>query len=85
MATDLFGVETPEVHKPIKGGYAKQPGSGPVGETCGSCDHYTRVRIRSGRCYRKCGLMEAHWTNGPGTDIKKKTPACSMWKPDTSK
>lgn len=83
MSMDLFGVEIPDVPVPIKGGYAKPPGSGPKGETCGSCEHYTRVQVMSGRFFRKCGLMEAHWTHGPGSDIKMKSPACSLWEATT--
>lgn len=85
MGLDLFGVEIPDVSLPIKGGYAKQPGSGPVGETCGSCEHYTHAYVRSGRHFRKCGLMEAHWTHGPGSDIKMKSPACSMWEQEQTR
>ena len=31
--------------------------------------------------YRKCLLMRAHWTHGPGTDIKASYPACKHWEP----
>ncbi len=80
MSVDLFGVDIPDVPVPTKGGYAKQPGSGPKGETCGTCEHYTRVHRGAG-VYRKCGLMEPSWTRGGGTDIKMKSPACSRWEP----
>jgi hypothetical protein len=79
VSIDLFGVEHPDVLGPRKGGYPKPPGSGPAGETCGSCEHYTRVQRGAG-VYLKCGLMEPSWTRGPGTDIKKKSPACSFWE-----
>ena len=46
------------------------------GETCGSCTHLV-VRRRN-RTYFKCGLMPE--TFGPGTDIRKKWPACTEWK-----
>lgn len=45
-------------------------------ETCGSCAHLV-VRSRN-RTYFKCGLMPE--THGPGTDIRKKWPACTEWK-----
>lgn len=62
-----------------KGGYARQPGGGPEGETCKTCEH--RCRVGGGRrAYSKCGLMRAAWTHGPGSDIKLKTPACALWK-----
>ncbi len=63
-------------HTPRRG-HADRPGTGPEGETCGTCRHYT-VKHMS-KTYRKCGLMQAAWTGGPGSDIRKKDPACSMW------
>jgi len=62
-------------------GYAKPPGSGPAGETCKSCDHIRRTQSDGGNQFRKCGLLEAHWTRGPGTDILAGAAACSLWKP----
>lgn len=62
-------------------GYAARPGSGPEGETCKSCDHYCHVHVRSGRHYRKCGVIEWRWTRSAGTDIKASSPACSYWQP----
>ena len=44
-------------------------------ETCGSCGHLV-VRRRN-RTYFKCGLVPM--TFGPGTDIRKKWPACVKW------
>ena len=64
--------------KPRKTGHAWRPGSGPAGETCKTCKHYTLRRFA--KTYRKCGLMQAHWTGGPGTDIKASDPACLKWK-----
>lgn len=58
-------------------GYAAAPGTGPAGETCKSCAHYSGHRMS--KIYRKCGLMRAFWTGGPGTDIKAKSPACKHW------
>jgi hypothetical protein len=55
-------------------GYASPPGTGPAGETCQSCEHIVRSRR-----YRKCGLMRARWTHGPGTDILARSPACKSW------
>ncbi len=57
-------------------GYAHHPGSGPEGETCGSCKHI----VRKSRRYRKCGLNRARWTHGPGSDILAGSPACSKWE-----
>jgi len=64
-------------------GYAKPPGSGPAGETCKSCTHIRRVA--HAKVYRKCGLLEAHWTHGPGSDILAGSPACSLWQKPEAK
>jgi hypothetical protein len=55
-------------------------GSGPSGETCKTCSHYTRVHYHD-KVWRKCGLMKPYWTHGPGTDIKASWPACMFWNP----
>jgi hypothetical protein len=62
-------------------GYPCQPGTGPSGETCRSCANYAHNRGSEGRSkpYPKCWLMVKFWTNGPGTDIKAKSPACKYW------
>lgn len=39
-------------------GYFFHPGTGPEGETCGSCKHITKWSRWS-----KCGLNEARWTH----------------------
>lgn len=59
-------------------GYAAPPGTGPQGETCKTCKHI--ARIQCAKVYRKCGLMRANWTGGPGTDIKATAPACKLWE-----
>lgn len=58
------------------------PGTGPQGETCGSCRH--RVVRQLGKGYQKCQLKLKHWTHGAGTDIKVYFPACSKWEPRAS-
>jgi len=47
-------------------------GKGPDGMTCGDCEHVIGTR------YFKCGRQVS--TNGPGTDIRKKDPACRLFK-----
>jgi hypothetical protein len=59
-------------------GHAAVPGTGPHGETCKTCAHYT-LKVMA-KAYRKCGLMHAHWTGGPGTDIRARDPACRRWE-----
>jgi hypothetical protein len=80
---DLFGVDIPPEseakRKPTpKRGYAAPPGTGPAGETCGSCVHHARRNY--GGTYHKCALMVARWTRGPGTDILVRSPACKLWE-----
>lgn len=60
-------------------GYAALPGTGPGGETCGSCAH--RVRIAYSKTYNKCALNRPNWTSGPGSDILVRSPACLKWQP----
>ena len=62
---------------PTPRGHAGNPGTGPKGETCGSCSHLTRVKYA--KTYLKCGLLKDQWTNGPGTDIRAKDAACWKW------
>lgn len=59
-------------------GHAGPVGSGPKGETCGTCKHLTRVR--HAKTYLKCGLMRKQWTGGPGTDVRAKDAACWKWE-----
>lgn len=58
-------------------GYYKSPGSGPQGETCGSCGHACCHRGAS-KNYWKCDRVRP--THGPGTDIRLKAAACSGWE-----
>ena len=59
-------------------GHAWTPGSGPAGETCGSCAHVER---RSwAKTYLKCGLAKARWTNGRASDVRARDPACRHWE-----
>lgn len=83
MSTDpasLFGWDQPM--KPSKSkrgqpnGNAAPIGSGPAGETCGSCKHSYCVQYA--KRYHKCRLVKA--TGGPGTDIRLKWAACSRWE-----
>jgi hypothetical protein len=55
-------------------GYAYFPGTGPEGETCGSCQH-----ISKGRRWSKCKLRRHTWSNGRGTDILVRAAACKFW------
>ena len=59
-------------------GHAGHPGRGPESETCGSCEHRTSV-AGGNKAFSKCKLNEKNWTRGPGSDIRKKDPACEFW------
>lgn len=61
-------------------GYAALPGTGPEGETCKTCRHKFGAGNSHARTYWKCELMRAHWTGGPGTDIRMRSPACRRWE-----
>jgi len=78
---DLFGAEIVDPPMPSRGGHAAKPGTGPSGETCGTCRHRVHTEIDSGKKYQKCMKIRANWTHGPGTDIKKKDKACACWTP----
>lgn len=59
-------------------GYAHFPGTGPAGETCGSC----KYNVSFGR-WHKCELARAIWTGGRGSDILVRAAACSKWESET--
>lgn len=59
-------------------GYAAPPGTGPQGETCGTCQHI--VRKMMGKTYLKCGANRANWTGGIASDIRARSPACRLWE-----
>lgn len=68
-------ITVPAAYKSYKG-YPAEPGSGPAGETCGSCANL--VTRQFSKTYFKCGLTD--YTGGPATDIRKKSPACKLWE-----
>jgi hypothetical protein len=76
----LFGWDQPLAPRKAKRnqpkGNAAPIGSGPSGETCGSCKH-AKCRVFAKRNW-KCALVKA--TGVPGTDIRLKWAACSRWE-----
>jgi len=62
-----------------KRGHAARPGTGPKGETCGTCAHRVRTDDTA-RPYQKCGLTRGTWTRGLASDVRAKDPACAMWQ-----
>lgn len=63
---------------PEPAGYAGLPGTGPAGETCGSCKHL--FRNRRAKTYLKCALAQWKWTGGRKSDILARSPACEKWE-----
>lgn len=61
LVHDLFGKVLPSPPKVstagIPKGYAAPPGTGPKGETCGSCAHLYRNRLA--KTYLKCALIHS--------------------------
>jgi hypothetical protein len=75
LGGDIVTVKRRGKHYIEPRGYYYHPGTGPEGETCGSCKHIT-----PGRRWRKCGLNRARWTHSRGTDILVRAPACKYWE-----
>ena len=71
------GARTHKAPKPLKG-YAAEPGTGPKGETCGTCRHHVKKHMAG--IYPKCALMSRFWTGGGATDIKVRSAACRHWQ-----
>ena len=85
--SDLFGLDralTPSERKklkrstPVPRGHAWRPGTGPEGESCGTCRHLFRNRMA--KVYLKCLLMREQWTGGAGTDVRARDAACKFWE-----
>lgn len=81
----LFGGSAPAksmapARSPRPGGYADRPGTGPEGESCGTCAN-CRAKRGASKTFYKCVLMLASWTGSRGTDVLLRSPACSKWSP----
>ena len=80
----LFNEEIPDepLHTPQKrdNAHAAAPGTGPAGETCGTCKFLYRAEYHN-KVYKKCEKLRASWTRSYGTDIRCKDSACYFWKP----
>ena len=63
---------------PTPSGHAWKPGTGPAGETCGSCKHLVHRRLAI--VYLKCGANKAAWTGGRKSDVRAKDAACKKWE-----
>ncbi len=60
----------------VKHGHYAAPGTGPKGESCGTCAYLARNEL--GKTYFKCGRTA--WTHGSATDIAKRDDACLGWE-----
>ena len=67
--------------RPRVRGHAAMPGSGPAGQTCGTCGSLSR-RGTGAKTYIKCGLTQSKWTGGAGSNVRVKDPACVKWSKD---
>lgn len=74
--SDLFGEG-----RQLRGLYAAPPGTGPAGETCGTCRHVVKCGNpgSKGRWF-KCKAIEHRWTGGRATDVLATAPACERWE-----
>ena len=78
----LFGEDPdmrPKLKRPKKG-HADVPGTGPDGETCGTCKHDARTSNGGKKVWHKCELMRRFWTSSYGSDIRCKDGACRLWE-----
>lgn len=74
---DLFDIGPRKRPSKLRG-YYLTPGSGPAGETCGTCKHHAVLQYANN--YHKCLRVREGWTSGYGTDILVRSPACSGWE-----
>jgi len=76
---NLFGeTQTDPILLKLDRRHADIQGTGPAGETCGTCTHLAHVQYHD-RTYLKCAKMRSRWTNGAGTDVRAKDAACRWW------
>jgi hypothetical protein len=77
-----FRIEEPVKH-PLDRAHPYPPGSGPRGQSCGTCAKLCGRAFR--KTYFKCHVLKKFWSAGRGTDIRKKDPACMSWEPRIDK
>ncbi len=58
--------------------YAGRPGTGPAGQTCGSCAFLRSTDPQGRGRHPKCGKFP--YTAGDATTIKKRSPACHLFQ-----
>lgn len=67
--------------EPTPSGHAGIPGTGPEGETCGSCRHL--FRNQRAKTYLKCELNKTRWTGGRKSDVRARDKSCKFWEKPT--
>jgi hypothetical protein len=73
----------PTMRHPLDRAHPYPPGSGPPGQSCGTC---AKLCVRDFKHkYFKCNVLKKFWTAGPATDVRKKDPACMSWEPRIDK
>ena len=77
---ELFDVGKPH-KRPKQTATPFSVGTGPEGETCGTCAY----SIKHLDTYWKCGEARNAWTNSVNSDIRLKWPACRGWNPRVAK
>ena len=80
LTAGLFPDWVPPKSRPPRRGHAGIPGTGPEGETCGTCEHLVATGRSRKRTYFKCGLARHRWTCGRATDVRFRDPACEQWR-----
>ena len=72
-----------KLRHPLDRAHPYPPGSGPPGQTCGTC---AKLCVKEcSRKYFKCHVLMKFWSCGPATDIRKKDLACMAWEPRIDK
>lgn len=78
-ASDLFGNAATVQSKGTRREARASDLPGPAGEACRTCRHAYGTG-HGKKTYYKCASARRAATNGPGTDIRLKDPACARWE-----
>lgn len=62
-------------------GYAAKPGTGPAGESCGTCANCRMRHLSAQRRVYKCALAMSGWNSSRSSDVLIHSPACEKWTP----
>lgn len=73
-------LSAPRRSRPLDKAHPYPMGSGPPGQSCGTCAKRVAFEYHN-KTYFKCHVLKASWTHGAATDIRCKDPACRSWEP----